>query len=179
ERAPNVKGYIVCGSCYMKGLLYKVGHMISNHMCKKQGGRTPCTMLANMSFGAYEKKFPGKNCWLNREQSEVDKYNADPACGFTCSANFYRSFMGAMNPLYSKTAVAGIDKNKPIFIISGALDPVGNYGKGVDKLLEFYQKVGVVDVTEKLYEGARHEILNETHKNETYQDIIKWLNAHR
>lgn len=67
-------------------------------------------------------------------------------------------------------------KNLPILIFSGDKDPVGEMGKGVQKVANKYIKAGIKDLTLKLYEGGRHEMLNETNKNEVEQDVINWLN---
>lgn len=179
ERAPNADGFVLCGSNYIKGFSFTACGVVARGMCRHKGGRYPAELIAKLSFGSYEKKFPGKNAWLNRDQQAVAAYNDDPMCGFTCSANFYRSFMAGISKLYAKDSYAAIDTGKPLLIISGGDDPVGNYGEGVLKLQKFYvEKVGVKDVVTHLYEGARHEILNETNKDEVYNDVAAWLNAH-
>ena len=145
-------------------------------MCRHKGGRYPAQTIVNLSFKQYEKKIPGKNAWLNRDEAEVKKYNEDEFCRFVCSANFYRTFMAGIKKLYKKEYFRQIDLEKPVLIVAGDNDPVGEYGKGIRKLNKFYtDKVGVKDVTVKLYEGARHEILNETCKAEVYEDVALWL----
>ena len=93
EEAPDVAGFILCGSNLMKGVQYSVCKKIAQGMCRHKGGRYPAQLIVNLSFKSYEKKLPGRNAWLNRDQAEVKKYNEDPLCGYVCSANFYRSFM--------------------------------------------------------------------------------------
>lgn len=176
EEAPDATGYILCGSNLMKGAQYSVCKKVANTMCRHQGGRYPAQLIVNLSFKSYEKKFPGENAWLNRDQAEVKKYNDDPLCGFVCSANFYRTFMDGIFKLYKKEFFGRIDTTKPLLIISGSDDPVGGYSKGVDKLEKFYDRnVGVTNITKHLYDGARHEILNETCKDEVYKDVVDWL----
>ena len=176
EEHPDVKGFVVCGSNYMKDVSFTLCRMIASSMCRNKGGRYPAQLIVNLSFKMYEKKFPGENAWLNRDEAEVAKYNEDPMNGFVCSANFYRSFMYGIKKLYAKDYYTQIDTDKPILLIAGSDDPVGNYGKGVKKLDNFYRnKVGVKDLTLKLYDGARHEILNEKCKQEVYQDVSNWL----
>lgn len=177
EENPSVVGYVLCGSCYMKSPLYFAGKLIARNLCRSKGGRAPAQLMVNMSFKSYEKKFPGKSNWLNTIAEEVEKYNADQMCGFVCSNNFYRSFMNGIAQLYTTNARHCINVEKPILIISGCDDPVGEYAKGVNKLEKFYNKVGVKDVTKNLYQGARHEILNEKCKQQVYQDVASWLDA--
>lgn len=82
-------------------------------------------------------------------------------CGFTASYNFYRSFMNGLCNLYTKEFEKGIVSNVPLLIISGENDPVGEMSKGPRLLEKYYKKLGVEDVTLKLFEGSRHEFLNE------------------
>ena len=173
----DVQGYVLCGSNYMKGISYSLCGLIANSLVKRRGADYPAKTIADLSFGMYEKKFEGKNAWLNRKQEEVDKYNEDPWCGFVCSAGFYKSFMKGINQLYTKDAQKSIDVKKPLLIISGAEDPVGENSKGVKKLIKFYEKVGVKKIENHVYGGARHEILNEINKDEVYFDVVAWLNA--
>ena len=178
EEHPDVKGYVVCGSNYMKSISFTLCRLIAKSMCRNKGGRYPAQLIVNLSFKMYEKKFPGENAWLNRDEAEVAKYNDDPMNGFVCSANFYRSCMCGIKNLCANTYYSQIDVDKPSLLIAGSDDPVGAYGKGVKKLDKFYRnKVGVKDVTLQLYDGARHEILNEQCKQDVYQDVANWLDA--
>lgn len=163
----------------MKDISFTLCKLIARNMCRKKGGKYPAQLLVNMSFKMYEKKFPGESAWLNRDANEVKKYNEDPLCGYTCSANFYRTFMEGIASLYKKSTYSHIDVTKPLLIIAGSQDPVGNYGKGVNKLEKFYvKKVGVKSVTKHLYQDARHEILNESLcKQQVYDDIVDWMES--
>ena len=71
-----------------------------------------------------------------------------------------------------------IPKNLPLFFVAGADDPVGNNGKSVTQVCQQYKDVGIQDVQIKLYQGDRHEILNETDRDVVYADILTWLNGH-
>ncbi len=178
EEHPDVAGFVLCGSNFMKDISFTACKLISQNMCKNKGGRYPAQMIVNLSFKMYEKKFPGESAWLNRDEVEVKKYNDDPMCGYVCSANFYRTFMEGISKLYKKENYSRIDASKPILLIAGSQDPVGNYGKGVNKLEKFYlNKVGCISLTKHLYEDARHEILNEPLcKQQVYEDILQWAN---
>ena len=179
EEHPDVMGFVLCGSNLMKGASFSLCRVIAKGMCRHKGGRYPAGLIVKLSFKMYEKKFPGQNAWLNRDESEVKKYNDDPMNGFTCSANFYRSFMNGIRNLYKNEFYSQIDQDKPLLIIAGSDDPVGAYGKGVKKLDAFYtNKVGVKDVTLHLYDGARHEILNEQCKEQVYADVVDWLDKY-
>ena len=178
EENPEVVGFVLVGSNFIKGASYSLCRIVAKNMCRNKGGRYPANLIVNLSFKQYEKRIPGKNAWLNRDEEEVKKYNSDEFCSYVWSANFYRTFMNGISKLYKKPYFGQIDVNKPILLVAGDNDPVGEYGKGVKKLEKFYSnKIGVTDVTMRLYEGGRHEILNETCKREVYADIADWLDA--
>ena len=178
EEHPDVVGFVLCGSNYMKDISFTLCRVIASGMCRHRGGRYPAQLIVNLSFKMYEKKFPGKNAWLNTIEDEVKKYNDDPMNGFVCSANFYRTFMDGIAKLYKKAYYSQINAEKPLLIIAGGDDPVGVYSKGVKKLEKFYsKKVKVADVTTHIYDGARHEILNEKCKEQVYNDVADWIDA--
>ena len=178
EEHPDVVGFVLCGSNYMKDISFDLCRMIARSMCRHKGGRYPAQLIVNLSFKMYEKKFPGTNAWLNTDEAEVKKYNDDPMNGFVCSANFYRTFMNGIAHLYKKEYYSQINTEKPLLIIAGGDDPVGAYSKGVRKLEKFYaKKVKVNDITTHVYDGARHEILNEKCKQQVYDDVVNWLDA--
>lgn len=181
EQHPDVKGFVLVGSNYIRGVAYSVCKTVARSMCRNKGPRHEAVFIADLSFKPYDKHFKGEgtNAWLNRDKAEVEKYNRDPFCTYVCSANFYRTFMEGISNLYKKQYYQAIDVTKPILLVAGSEDPVGNYGKGVKKLAKFYENtVGVTDVTTCLYDGARHEILNEINKNDVYADIADWLDKH-
>ena len=174
---PPVAGYVLSGSNYMKDFTFSLCKSLAKGMMKKYGASYPAKLLADMSFGMYEKKIPGKNNWLSRDKEQVDKYNADKWCGFVCSANFYYTFMDGIEKLYKPNLRQKMALDKPILIASGDNDPVGNYGKGVKKLANYYKRMKVKDVTTILYLDARHEILNETNNHQVYADVLEWLDS--
>jgi len=174
EINPVPVAFVLSGSCYMNNILTKAGAIISALKAKKDP-KGAGKVMADMSFKAYEKTYPGVNSWLNRDKAEVDKYNADPACGYIASNSFYASFMRGLKSIYKRDSIADMNINRPVYMFSGEGDPVGEYGKGVKKLYDFYKKVGVKDVTMKLYPEGRHEMLNEINKKEVYVDVVKFL----
>lgn len=167
--------FILSGSCYMKGLILNVGHIIAKNLVKKDG-KQPATILFKMTFASYDKAFGGEAKWLSKDTAIVEKYKNDELCGYCCSASFYESFFRGLKNVYDKENLDNVSIEKPIYIFSGAEDPVGKKSKGVIKLYEMYKKLGVEKLSMKLYEKGRHEMLNETNKAEVYADVCAWLN---
>jgi alpha-beta hydrolase superfamily lysophospholipase len=113
--------------------------------------------------------------WLSRDESEVDKYIADPFCGddFRLSLGFTRGMLGAF-----AAAVANPDpvrKDLPVLFITGENDPVSENGKTVHELEARWRDYGVKDLTALYYPDARHELLNETNRDDVQNDVLAWI----
>jgi len=141
------------------------------------GPDKPGNLINTMSFGAYNKPFESqgqKFAWLSRDVEEVDKYEKDPYCGYVMSIGFYHSFFKGIMSMYGKDAL-NINKKLPIKIAVGSMDPVSNQSALAEKLYKFYLDLGLTNVTYKVYKDARHEILNETNREEVQADMIKFI----
>ncbi len=135
--------------------------------------------LYNMAFGAFNNEFKPHRTrydWLSRDEIEVDKYIDDELCGFIASAWMFKEMAALMSLIYKKENISGIPKELPIFMISGSMDPVGEFGKGPVKLKNRLNAAGMENVSYKLYENARHECLNETNRSEVIVDIVAFCN---
>ena len=168
-------GAILCGSACMKGALLGIGCAVANMQYKLLGGEKEGKLLNSLSFGSYNAKFKKDKteyAWLSRDKEQVRKYIFDEQCGGVMSIAFFKFFFNGLKDSYKKENLEGIDKNKPIAIFSGALDPVGGAGKLVEKLYKQYVDLGVKDVSIKLYADARHEILNEICRDEVFADFL-------
>ena len=117
--------------------------------------------------------------WLSRDEAEVDAYVADPLCGFDLPEATVPALFGAAGTLADPSALAAIRPGLPVLIASGVDDPLAGGGHLVELLGQRYRDAGLTDVTVRLYEGARHEIFNETNRGEVTDDVIAWLDAHR
>ena len=113
--------------------------------------------------------------WLTRDSGIVDRYLADPFCGFTPTGGLMRELLTGIR--YEQENLSAMKKDLPVLFIAGGDDPVGNYGKGVLRSAEAFRKAGMLDVSCKIYPLGRHEILNEINWEEVYQDISSWLNG--
>lgn len=116
--------------------------------------------------------------WLSRDEAEVDAYAADPWCGFETPPETVPMLFADAGRLAQPDVLAGIRDDLPLLIASGSDDPLAGGGQLVHLLAQRYRDAGLNDVTVKVYDGARHEILNETNRDEVTADIIDWLEAH-
>lgn len=174
--ADEIAGVILSGSALMKGLKVSLGYKMAFKRCMNDKGDAPGQTFADMTFVKYDKKIhDGINGWLSRDVEQVGKYNTDPLCGFVCSNGFYKWFFGGLKTVAGDKG-AKIRKDLPMLVVSGSMDMVGGCGKLVQKLYERYVSFGLTPKI-KLYEGARHEIVNEINKNEVYDDLLAFAQS--
>lgn len=168
-----VDKFILCGTGYAKNFAFLMGLLVAKLTADTKGRSAEAKLVEKLSIKGYQKKFKNGN-WLSRDDKVWEAYKKDVLCGMPFPASFYVSFFGSARKNYKNLAV--VDESTPILVISGAKDPVGGYGKDVNKLVKLY-KHHWLNVYCKLYEDARHELLNETNKNEVLKDIVAFLKA--
>ena len=175
--ADKLAGAVIAGSSYKKDLEVYAGSVVAWLGRVFCGGKKPAKFIEKLSFGAYAKKFADGE-WLSTDAENNAAYHGDPLCGFTCSFEFYADFFRGLRRLYTKRYIAGLKKDLPVLLVSGAQDPVGNMGRGVKKLCDFYtQRAGMRCVTLKLFENSRHEFLNEREgRPEKWGTVLEFLN---
>ncbi|MBR3436592.1 MAG: lysophospholipase [Lachnospiraceae bacterium] len=173
----DVDGAIIMGTGYIPAGLAGVGKTMSKVVKGTRGGFHQSKLLTNLALGSNNKPFePARTpCdWLSRNKQNVDKYMADPLCGFMFTASAYADFFTVIQKIAKLEDYDKIPRDLPLLLTSGELDPVG--GKdAVEKLAADYEKLGFTDVTVQLYPEDRHEILNEVDRDKVYADILAWL----
>ena len=172
-------GVILSGTGHQSPALVLGGNAAASVMVKLNGAMGDGTKLDSLAFGSYLSKIENprtKFDWLSRDAEQVDKYIADPLCGFVGKIGLYRDMMHGIKFITDKKNIAQMNKEKPVYFMSGDGDPVGDYGKGVERAYKAFCDAGLHDVFMRLYPGGRHEMLNETNKEQVYQDILNWLN---
>lgn len=113
--------------------------------------------------------------WLSRDEEQVDKYVADPRCGFGLSDVDGKQMFLSARPLADQDRLARIRKDLPVYIVVGDQDPVNGQLALVNPLVERLTEAGLSDVTLTVYPGARHEVFNETNRDEVVAGLIAWL----
>ena len=172
-------GVILSGTGHQSPALVLGGNAAASVMAKLNGAMGDGAKLDSLAFGTYLSKIENprtKFDWLSRDTEQVDKYIADPLCGFVGKIGLYRDMMQGIKFITDKKNIAQMNKEKPVYFMSGDGDPVGDYGKGVERAYKAFCDAGLHDVFMRLYPGGRHEMLNETNKEQVYQDILSWLN---
>ncbi|MDX1633553.1 MAG: alpha/beta fold hydrolase [Marinobacter sp.] len=135
-----------------------------------KGRRHLSPLIDSLTFGAFNRTFrPNRTShdWLSRDPDQVDRYLADPHCGFGCTTGLWYDFLDGM---------LGIDPKRwrrelPVHVMAGSADPVGEMGRGVIRHVAAIRAAGIAG-RERLFEGGRHELVNETNREETWQYIL-------
>ncbi len=154
-----------------------LGRLVARVERLRQGARGRSKLIDRLAFGEYNRGFAPTRTpfdWLSRDPAEVDAYITDDRCGFLCTNQLWVDLLDNLPGLAKSDRLGRFRRELPLLLASGAEDPVGLKGKGVRALADRYEAAGL-DVTVKLYPGARHEILNETNKKEVTEDILGFL----
>jgi len=174
----KVDGVILSGTSQDPGFTGNIGKLVALWEIKKSGLTTHSPLLTKLLFGGFNKHFRPTRTpydWLNRDNLEVDKYLSDEWVGKTFSAGFFYDLITGVNELNKRQQFLKTPKHLPIHIISGEQDPVSNFTKGAFQLYTRFRKIGLEDVTIKVYNDARHEIIHELNREEVFADIINWI----
>jgi alpha-beta hydrolase superfamily lysophospholipase len=168
---------ILSGSTWPARLQIVPGRLLAGFMSLLRGRRGKSAMLDNLGFGAFNRPFEPARTefdWLSRDTDEVDKYVADPLCGGPNTIGLWCDFLGGLLEVSSRDALQRIRKDLPILITGGSDDPVGG-SKGMLELADAYQASGHLSVDKAIYANGRHEMLNETNRDEFTADLLTWI----
>lgn len=176
----GLTGVIVMGTGARPAAELAAGRILCRIIAAFKGWSYRSAFIDNMAFSSYNKRFePARTDkdWLTKDEKIVDAYRAHPWCTFRFTVNAYYHMFRGIQFLQDKKNVKRIPKELPLFLVAGADDPVGDFGKSVNRVYETYREAGIRDVRIKLYENDRHEILNETDRGSVYQDLLEWMES--
>ena len=154
---------------------------LANMVARLKGEKYRSGMINHLAFGSYNRYIEPKrtpNDWLTRDEAIVDRYNADPLCTFVFTASGFKDLFTILSRVSSADWAKKLPPELPLLFISGEMDPVGQYGKGVEKVLEAVKMAGIRDVASIIYPQGRHEMLNEINRREVYHDVLDFLEKH-
>ena len=180
QAASRLAGVVLSGANGRNGPLAHVGIQLGKLERLRLGPRGVSKLLQFTSVGVFNLPFrPNRTKfdWLSRDPVEVDKYAADPLCGFGLTVQGWLDVYGALLAIEREQDLARLPKDLPLYLFSGSLDPVGGDNKRGRWLLDALHRAGMRDVTERFYPEARHETLNETNRDDVERDLIAWLDA--
>ena len=170
---------ILSGTGHQSKALVYSGYAMAEAIVRAKGPRADGRFLNDLAFGSYNSKVPFPMTdfdWLSQDYEMVRKYINDPLCGFVAKASLYRDMMGGIRFVTDQKNIDAMNKDTPVYFMSGDKDPVGDYGKGVERAYKAFCKAGLRDVFLRLYPDGRHEMLNELNRQQVCQDVLDWIN---
>lgn len=175
----RLAGLILSGTNYQHPFMYRAGRVVAKIENLRIGLSTPSQTMDKLSFASFNNHFKPSRTdfdWLSRDPIEVDNYINDPLCGFACSPETWQQLLSGLIEISDKKQLRKIPQSLPLYLFGGDKDPVGRMGKGIPSLAKKLRQTGHDNVTTKLYKDGRHEMLNETCKQQVYQDVADWIN---
>ena len=176
----GINGAVIMGTGTEADGAIKAGMTVVKLIAAIKGWDYKSAFVANLMFSAPYKKYDvtgqdKANSWLSRNVESVTKYYNDPKDTYAFSLNGYRVLLECTGFDNKMENIQKMQKDMPIFFVSGKEDPVGNLGAGVEMAYKKFRDAGIQDVSMKLYENDRHEILNELDRQDVYQDLYQWF----
>ncbi|HJB59435.1 MAG TPA: lysophospholipase [Candidatus Faecalibacterium faecipullorum] len=181
EHGGELSGAILMGTGWQPRAAALAGRALCHLLAAFKGWHYRSKLVDGMAFGSYNRSFaPARTSkdWLNRDGREVDRYLADERCSFRFTLNGYDSLFTGLARLCDKRLLAQAPKDLPLLFLSGADDPVGSRGKGVERAAQSLRDAGVRHIAVKLYPAARHELLLELNRQEVFADIQAFMEQH-
>lgn len=174
----GIQAAVIVGTGMQPKAVLAAGKAVAAVQKLFKDSKYPSSLLNAIAFGGYNKRIKGNRTvmdWLTKDEKIVDAYIQDPLCGFTFTVNGFQTIFELVSRLYKSENLEKIPKELPVLFMSGADDPVGDYGKGVNKACRSLVDAGMKRVQMKLYSDDRHEVLNETDRAKIYEDIYIWI----
>ena len=164
------------------GYVMALGERLASAIARIKGETYTSPLLVRLFNGTMNKRVRDARTpddWICRDPAVVDAYRADPLCGFPFTAIGYRELFHMLCAVNAPAWAKQVPKGLPILLLSGDMDPVGDYGEGVKKVFHRLQAAGVQDVQLRLYPGARHEVLAEINTEQVVDDMLSWMQRQR
>jgi len=178
RRGVEWAGLLLSGTSHNSPLIYQAARAMAKLERARLGKRGKSPLLRKLSFEAFNKKIANPRTpadWLSRDPAEVDKYVADPLCGFECSTQLWVDVFTGMIEICSPENIARLPRHLPIYVLAGEADPLNNRLAEIRKLHKAFEQQGINNVTLRVYPEARHELFNEINRDEVARDLIGWL----
>ncbi|MFN7697650.1 MAG: alpha/beta fold hydrolase [Deltaproteobacteria bacterium] len=168
---------ILSGTNAPGSVLERAGTAVARLERLRGGLRGKSALLAFLSFGSFNDAFKPARTefdWLSRDPAEVDRYVADPRCGFRCTNELWVQLLEGLHAI-ATGGFGTVPKDFPVHLLAGDRDPVSRGGKGVVELHDRLRSAGLTRTSLRLYPEARHEMLNETNREEVTRDLVEVL----
>ncbi|WP_165248454.1 alpha/beta fold hydrolase [Adlercreutzia sp. ZJ141] len=174
----GVAAAVLCGTGQQPIIVSRAGNLLARALAALKGADYRSSLLDRLGVGAYAHQIADARTpfdWLCTDDAVVDTYRADDLCGVMFSVGGYAALTSLTAEVASCSCARKVPPNLPLLFIAGACDPVGDFGAGVQRAADLARRAGSRQVNVRLYEGMRHEILNEPGRRQVFEDIAVWM----
>lgn len=175
----GIDGAVIMGTGMHPRRMVIFAWMLATLISIFAGPKHICRRLDKMLFSAYNRGLKAgpedSGSWVSLNPVNAKRHREDPMCQFIFTANGFQTLMKLIWNLYDAEKLQQMPKDLPVFFVSGKEDPVGNYGRDVEKVFHSFEGLGMEQVQIKFYPGDRHEILNEADREDVYGDIYRFV----
>lgn len=178
EHGDALAGAVLSGPSGQPTAMATLGHAITRVERFRVGPHGHSRIISDLTFDGFNKAFaPARTAfdWLSRDPAEVDKYVADPLCGFPASVQLWAEMLDAWKRVSSRASCRRVPGNLPLYVIAGQHDPVSGAARQIEPMIAAYRSAGLQQIESRVYPEARHELFNETNRDEVTRDLIAWL----
>lgn len=173
----DINGFIMLGTAGAEPAV-KLGMAVARYRISRHGERYRSELLRKLAFGGYNRKYErphGIFDWISNDKEVVEKYINDPLCNYLFTAGAFLDLFGMLETVNRKSWFDSYPKSLPTLISSGDMDPVGKFGIGPATVYRRLKKAGVKRIKLTIYKSGRHEIINETNRDEVFADLLEWI----
>lgn len=177
QHSCSLQGAILSGSNFQPARIYRAAGLVARFERWRLGSTGRSRLINFLSFGSFNKAIKQARTefdWLSRDPAEVDRYVSDPHCGFIATTQLWIDLLGGLESISSVKQLAQIDPDLPLLVLGGDCDPV-SAGRRLNDLAGALRVAGLQNIELKIYPGARHELLNESNRDEVTRYLIDWL----
>lgn len=178
KHSPRLRAAAICNANFSAGALGRVAQAVLAFEKFRLGSDVPSRILPKLTFQAWAKQIKDRRTefdWLSRDPVEVDKYVADPLCGWDASVSMWIDVFDFIFTGADDRAYGNVRRNLPLYLVGGESDPATEGGKAVRHHAGRLQRMGFSSLVSTIYPQTRHESLNEINRDKVTADFIAWL----
>ncbi len=178
DHGDSLAGVVLSGANGKPTAIAPLGRAITAAERLRLGPRGKSKLAQSLTFDAFNKRFaPARTAfdWLSRDPAEVDKYVADPLCGFAATVQLWMDLLEGWAAVSRPEHRNRVPRALPIYVIAGGRDPVSGNARQIGPWLEEYRTEGLRNLEHRFYPEARHELFNETNRDEVTKELLEWL----
>lgn len=172
-------GFVIAGSGNLPKSLIGFAIWYAERMIRRHGPKSYSDLVEKRAFGKFNSKFTEPDHpdrWLSHDMLVLTEYQDDPSVGFRFTISAYRDMFKMIRDLVVRKDFERIPKDKPVLLISGKMDPLGDYGSGVEKVERDLNDFGI-KTDNRIYPGLRHVILKGEGTEKVRDDLLGWIRS--